>query len=69
MRSLTASVGYRTTDSTIDYYDVSTPTFGVQFSSFNFLRMLILAEALRVKSGLQRLLSNLISVDESTKHS
>ena len=35
-RSLTASVGYRTTDSTIDYYDVSTPTFGVQFSSFNF---------------------------------
>jgi hypothetical protein len=35
-RSLTASVGYRTTDSTIDYFDVSTPTFGVQFSSFNF---------------------------------
>jgi hypothetical protein len=34
--SLTASVGYRTTDSTIDYFDVSTPTFGVQFSSFNF---------------------------------
>ena len=35
-RSLTASVGYRTTNSTIDYFDVSTPTFGVQFSSFNF---------------------------------
>ena len=28
--------------------------------------MLILAEALRVKSGLQRLLSNLIIVDEAT---
>ena len=35
-RSLTASVGYRTTDSTIDYFDVSTPIFGIQFSSFNF---------------------------------
>jgi hypothetical protein len=35
-RSLTSSVGYITTNSTIDYFDVSTPTFGVQFSSFNF---------------------------------
>ena len=35
-RSLTASVGHRTTNSTIDYFDVSTPTFGIQFSSFNF---------------------------------
>ena len=35
-RGLTASVGYRTTDSTIDYFDVSTPTFDVQFSSINF---------------------------------
>ena len=34
--SLKASVGYRTSDSTIDYFDVSTPTFGVQFSSFDF---------------------------------
>ena len=35
-RSLTASVGYRTTDSTIDYFDVSTPIYGIQFSSFSF---------------------------------
>ena len=35
-RGLTASVGYRTTDSTIDYFDVSTPTFDIQFSSYNF---------------------------------
>jgi hypothetical protein len=34
--NLTASVGYRTTNSTIDYFDVNTPTFGVQFSSFEF---------------------------------
>ena len=35
-RSLTASVGYRTTDSTIDYFYVSTPIYGIQFSSFSF---------------------------------
>ena len=35
-RGLTASVGYRTTDSTIDYFDVNTPTFDIQFSSINF---------------------------------
>ena len=35
-RGLTASVGYRKTDSTIDYFDVSTPTFDIQFSSYNF---------------------------------
>jgi hypothetical protein len=35
-RGLTASVGYRTTDSTIDYFDMSTPTFEFQFSSYNF---------------------------------
>jgi len=35
-RGLTASVGYRTTDSTIDYFDMSTPIFGIQFSSLNF---------------------------------
>jgi hypothetical protein len=34
--NLTASVGYRTTNSTIDYFDVNTPTFGVHFSSFEF---------------------------------
>lgn len=35
-RSLKATVGYRTTNSTINYFDVSTPTFGVQFSSIQF---------------------------------
>lgn len=35
-RSLTASVGYRTTDSTIDYFDVRTPTFEVHFFNYNF---------------------------------
>jgi hypothetical protein len=35
-RGLTASVSYRTTDSTIDYFDMSTPTFDIQFSSYNF---------------------------------
>lgn len=35
-KNLTANVGYRQTDSTIDYFDVSTPIFGVQFSSINF---------------------------------
>lgn len=35
-RGLTASVGYRKTDSTIDYFDVSTPTFDIQFHSYNF---------------------------------
>ena len=32
-RGITASIGHRTTDSTIDFFDVSTPTFGIQFSS------------------------------------
>lgn len=35
-KNLTASVGYRTTDSTIDYFDVSTPTFGIQFAAIQF---------------------------------
>ena len=35
-RGLIASVGYRTTDSTIDYFDLNTPTFDIQFSSINF---------------------------------
>ena len=35
-KNLTASVGYRRTDSTIDYFDVSTPTFGVQFAAIQF---------------------------------
>jgi hypothetical protein len=35
-RGLTASVGYRTTDSTLDYFDMSSPIFGIQFSSLNF---------------------------------
>jgi hypothetical protein len=35
-KNLTASVGYRRTDSSIDYFDVSTPTFGVQFNAIQF---------------------------------
>lgn len=35
-RNLKVTAGYRTTNSTIDYFDVSTPTFGVQFSSIQF---------------------------------
>ena len=35
-RSLTASVGYRTTDSTIDHFDATSPTFGLQFAPLNF---------------------------------
>ena len=35
-KNLTASVGYRRTDSTIDYFDVSTPTFGIQFAPIQF---------------------------------
>lgn len=35
-KNLTASVGYRRTDSSIDYFDVSTPTFGVQFAAIQF---------------------------------
>ena len=35
-KNLTASVGYRRTDSTIDYFDVSTPTFGIQFAAIQF---------------------------------
>jgi hypothetical protein len=35
-KNLTASVGYRRTDSTIDYFDVNTPTFGIQFAPLQF---------------------------------
>ena len=35
-KNLTASVGYRNTNSTIDYFDVSTPTFGIQFAAIQF---------------------------------
>ena len=35
-KNLTASVGYRRTDSSIDYFDVSTPTFGIQFQPIQF---------------------------------
>ena len=35
-KNLTASVGYRRTDSSIDYFDVSTPTFGIQFQAIQF---------------------------------
>ena len=35
-KNLTASVGYRRTDSSIDYFDVSTPTFGLQFNAIQF---------------------------------
>ena len=32
-RGITASIGHRTTDSTIDFFDVSTLTFGIHFHS------------------------------------
>ena len=32
-RGITASIGHRTIESTIDFFDVSTPTFGIQFHS------------------------------------
>ena len=35
-KNLTASVGYRKTDSSIDYFDVSTPTFVIQFVAIQF---------------------------------
>ena len=35
-KNLSASIGYRNTDSTIDYFDVSTPTFGLQFAATQF---------------------------------
>lgn len=35
-KNLTASIGYRNTDSSIDYFDVSTPTFGLQFNAIQF---------------------------------
>jgi hypothetical protein len=35
-KNLSASIGYRRTDSTIDYFDVSTPTFGIQFAAIQF---------------------------------
>jgi hypothetical protein len=35
-KNLTASVGYRNTNSSIDYFDVSTPTFGIQFAAIQF---------------------------------
>ena len=34
--NLKATVGYRVTDSTIDYFDVDTPSFGVEFTSIQF---------------------------------
>ena len=34
--NLKATVGYRVTDSTIDYFDVDTPSFGIEFTSFQF---------------------------------
>lgn len=34
--NLKATVGYRVTDSTIDYFDIDTPTFGVEFTSIQF---------------------------------
>ena len=35
-KSLTASIGYKKTDSTIDYFDISTPSFGLQFAAISF---------------------------------
>lgn len=35
-RNFRATVGYRTTDSFIDYFDVSTPSFGIQFAPIKF---------------------------------
>ena len=35
-KNLTANVGYRKTDSTINYFDVSTPIFGIQFAPIQF---------------------------------
>ena len=35
-RNFRASVGYRKTDSTIDYFDVRTPTFAIQFAPIQF---------------------------------
>ena len=34
--NLKATVGYRVTDSTIDYFDVDTPSFGLEFTSIQF---------------------------------
>ena len=34
--NLKAMVGYKVTDSTIDYFDVDTPIFGVEFTSIQF---------------------------------
>ena len=35
-KHLRAQFGYKSTDSTIDYFDASTPTFGLQFASVSF---------------------------------
>ena len=35
-RNFRATVGYRITDSTIDYFDVRTPSFGIQFAPIKF---------------------------------
>lgn len=35
-RNFRATLGYRKTDSTIDYFDVRTPSFGVQFAPIQF---------------------------------
>ena len=35
-KNLSAIIGYRNTDSTIDYFDLKTPTFGLQFADIPF---------------------------------
>jgi hypothetical protein len=35
-KNLSASIGYKNTDSTIDYFDVSTPIFGLQLTPIQF---------------------------------
>ena len=35
-RGLTASIGYKETDSTIDYFDARAPVISLQFSNFSF---------------------------------
>jgi predicted porin len=34
--NLTVSIGYKETDSTIDYFDTRAPVIGLQFSSISF---------------------------------
>ena len=35
-KNLNVTLGYSNSDSNIDYYDISTPTFGIQFKPFKF---------------------------------